>query len=123
VSSIIVGLRWGIIGVAASFSMTSFFVKTPLLFWFICRKGPITAADIYRVLFPIFSASVASFIILVFLRYHFQFSDPLIGILISIVLTIVVSLGVLYFFPSGKQTIMGLKELLELILKKENNSA
>src|SRR5436853_6020438 len=48
VISIIAGLRWGSTGVAAAYATTDLCLTTPLLFWYVGRRGPVRTADFYR---------------------------------------------------------------------------
>src|SRR5258708_26287956 len=48
IAGIIVGLPWGAIGVATSYSITILFIATPLLFWFVGRQGPVIMIDFYH---------------------------------------------------------------------------
>ena len=44
--SILIGLPFGPIGVAASFALGTTFVRVPMCFWLAGRKGPVTVADL-----------------------------------------------------------------------------
>jgi PST family polysaccharide transporter len=49
-ASFVVGLPWGAEGVAASYSLSGLLLRTPLLFWYVGRRGPVTTRDLYEVL-------------------------------------------------------------------------
>src|SRR5262249_35849137 len=44
IGSIILGLPWGALGVAISYSSLNILLREPLLFWFIGRSGPVRTA-------------------------------------------------------------------------------
>ena len=64
ISSILLGLKWGALGVAASYSLTYVIVITPLLSWYVSRTGLIKMADFYRTVSPIAAASIVSLVAL-----------------------------------------------------------
>lgn len=50
VGSFVAGLPWGAEGVAASYSLSGLFLRTPFLFWYVGRRGPVTTRDLYEIL-------------------------------------------------------------------------
>ena len=57
--SIDIGLNWGIIGVAAAYSLTAVGVRTPIQLWYVGRAGPVSASNIIStVSWPAFGALV-----------------------------------------------------------------
>jgi PST family polysaccharide transporter len=59
--SFTIGLPWGALGVAASYSLVGLFIRTPFLFWFIGRHGPVPTREIYKALVVPFSTAVVVF--------------------------------------------------------------
>ena len=45
VLAFVVGLPWGVQGVAAAYGLSDLFVRAPVVWWLIGRRGPIQAAD------------------------------------------------------------------------------
>ena len=45
--AIVAGLRWGAIGVAASFALSGVVIRKPVLLWWAGRKGPVRTSEIY----------------------------------------------------------------------------
>lgn len=43
-----VGLPWGIVGVAAAYGLSELALRAPLLVWYVGRRGPVGATDIWR---------------------------------------------------------------------------
>jgi len=121
--SILVGLPWGAVGVAASYSLTFTFVITPLLFWFVCREGPVSVADIYRTIAPSLCAAFAVFGGVLAFRQFSTLSQPLLRISIALVIAIVITIVVLALLPSSRRSLLDLKNVLRLIIRREEPSA
>lgn len=51
-ASILVGLPFGAVGVAAGFALGSIFLRGPVSFWLAGRKGPVTIVDLYTSIVP-----------------------------------------------------------------------
>jgi O-antigen/teichoic acid export membrane protein len=121
--SIVVGLPWGATGVAASYAVTDLFLATPLLFWYVGRKGPVRAADFYRTIAPATCASVFALVLLFSARQWLEgFSHLATRLSIAFVITIVASVSVLAALPAGRLALRSLKDTLLLVLKRERAS-
>lgn len=121
--SIVVGLPWGATGVAASYAVTDFFVATPLLFWYVGRKGPVRAADFYRTVAPAFFASVCSLaVVLVCRPWLGTFEHLGARLVFAFLTTITVSLLVLSALPAGRLAIGNFKDTLTLLLNRKHES-
>lgn len=66
--SILIGLPFGAVGVAASFALGSTFVRVPVSFWLAGRRGPVTITDLYMSIVPSVTAGCAVFTIVFALR-------------------------------------------------------
>src|SRR5258708_7526157 len=60
IASIVAGLPWGATGGAASYAVADLCIATPLLFWYVGRRGPVRTVDFYRTIAPVVAASVCS---------------------------------------------------------------
>ncbi|HEY3028428.1 MAG TPA: lipopolysaccharide biosynthesis protein [Pyrinomonadaceae bacterium] len=121
--SIIAGLPWGATGVAASYSGTDLFIATPLLLWWVGRRGPVRAADFYRTIAPSACAAFCSLAVLIFCRSWLGLFGHLITRLsIAFLITITVSLLVLAALPAGREAMRGFKEMLWLMVKRNSES-
>jgi PST family polysaccharide transporter len=58
VAAILIGLRWGVVGIAASLALVGLFVRTPVAFWLVTRRGPVSAGFVWRAVAPPVSAAV-----------------------------------------------------------------
>jgi PST family polysaccharide transporter len=72
VISILVGLHWGVTGVAAALAAVGVFVRMPLTFWLATRCGPVTVGAIWRAVAPPASAAVAVALSVGYLREFLQ---------------------------------------------------
>src|SRR6185369_8038670 len=59
-ASIVIGLPWGAVGVAASFAFTRVLIVDPLLYWFVGRSGPVRTIDFYKTMAPFVAASLCA---------------------------------------------------------------
>jgi polysaccharide transporter, PST family len=57
VASIVAGLHWGVVGIAASLAVMGLFVRTPVAFWLATRRGPVSARFVWRAVAPPASAA------------------------------------------------------------------
>jgi len=123
VLSILGGLRWGAIGVAASYAVTDLCISTPLLFWYVGRRGPVRQSDIYRTMAPAAGASVCSLIVLFVSRPWLEMFQHLsIRLIIAFAMTVAVSLLVFAALPAGRLAMRSSKEMLKLLVKRERES-
>lgn len=102
VLSFLVGLPWGVFGVAASYSISGVVVRTPMVMWWIGRRGPVQAMDIARtVAVPAFGAAVAAGA-LVALRALGPIEVAGVGMAISLPLAFLAFLCGVMVWPSGR---------------------
>ena len=123
VLSICAGLPWGAVGVAASYAIADFCIYTPLLFWFIGRKGPVTAGDFYRTLFPSVCASLCSLFVLLNSWRWLESIDPMpVRLLFALLIVGLTSLLVFAALPAGRAAMQHFKELFLLIVRPKSKS-
>jgi PST family polysaccharide transporter len=123
VVSIAAGLPWGATGVAASYAVTDLCVVTPLLFWYVGRKGPVRAADFYRTIAPAACASIFALVVLFGCRQWLEaFSHLATRLSIAFVITIGASVLVLAALPAGRLAMRNFKDTLFLLVKRERES-
>lgn len=123
VISIIAGLPWGATGVAASYAATDLCIATPLLFWYVGRRGPVRAGDFYRTIAPAFCASLCSLAALLICRPWLEVLPSLLARLsIAFLITVTVSLLVFSALPAGRLAMRSLKEMLMLMVKRDRES-
>lgn len=124
IMSIIAGLPWGAVGVAASYAVTDVCLYTPLLFWFVGRKGAIRSTDFYRTLAPSVCASLSALVALLLSRQWLATIHPVIlRLSIACALTAFVSLMVFAVLPAGRRAILNFKEIFVLLLRNNRSKS
>jgi PST family polysaccharide transporter len=118
IASIIAGLPWGPVGVAASYSLSGLCIRTPLLFWFVGRAGPIQAIDFYRASFSGVCASLCVLVLLLALRQWADISNPLIGVGLGFGITLLSTLLILAVLPTGRLLLKDFKNLSVSLFKR-----
>ena len=88
VASFVVGLSWGVVGVAASYAISGVFVRTPALIWYVTRSGPLTVGDFVRTTLPYTAAGVAVVASVIGLRHVVEFGGPVHGLLATLGLAV-----------------------------------
>ncbi|HEX9629510.1 MAG TPA: lipopolysaccharide biosynthesis protein [Pyrinomonadaceae bacterium] len=117
--SIIAGLPWGAMGVAASYSIVFLLVVTPLLFWFVGRHGPVRTIDFYRTVAPIALAALCVFAALLIMRQWMNVTRPLLGLPIGFFLTIIVTILTLCVSHEGRMAVKDFKRLFALLSRRD----
>jgi O-antigen/teichoic acid export membrane protein len=121
--SIAAGLPWGATGVAASYALANLCLSTPLLFWYVGRKGPVNAGDFYRTIAPGVCSSLCSLVVLLICRQWLDvFPQLIIRLGIAFGITVATSLLVLFIMPAGRRAIRNSREMLLMLLKRERES-
>lgn len=119
VISIVVGLPWGTLGVATSYSLVFVGVVTPLLFYFVGRSGPVRAADFYVTAAPAFCASLAVLAAVFLFRRWVAVSSPLAGVAAASVIALVSALAVLCALPAGRKALRDAREMTAIVLRRK----
>ena len=123
VVSIVAGLPWGATGVAAAYAVADLCIATPLLFWYVGRRGPVRTADFYRTIAAPGCAAVCTLAVLVLCRpWLTLFAHLATRLAIAFVITVGVSFLVLAVLPAGREAMRSFKAMLRMLLKRESAS-
>jgi PST family polysaccharide transporter len=114
--SIIAGLPWGVVGVAASFSIARILINNPLLFWFVGRTGPVRMSDFYRLLAPFTAASICSLLACMAFRRFVVVTNPLVGLVSCAIIVGITTPLVLALMPAGRKALVDIKNSMMLLL-------
>lgn len=118
--SIVAGVPWGVVGVAASFSLGRILVANPLLFWFVGRSGPVRMSDFYRLLAPFTGASLCALLACVAFRCFVPIANPVVGfVACGIIIAISMPLF-LAIMPAGRKALADIKNSVLLLLPKKS---
>ncbi len=121
--SIVAGIPWGAVGVAASYSLGRIFITNPLMYWFVGRKGPVRTRDFYRLLTPFGLASLAGILACLVFRHFFNLGNPVLGLGACGGLIVVANLLVLSIVPSGRLALSDVRKSLLLLRPEKSNAA
>jgi O-antigen/teichoic acid export membrane protein len=113
--SIVAGLPWGALGVAASYSLTRVFITNPLMYWFVGRSGPVRTMDFYRLLAPFTAAAAAGILACMAFRHFFQVSNPVLGVAVCFSLIAGANLIVLSLTNAGRAALLDIKNSVLLL--------
>jgi PST family polysaccharide transporter len=88
VVSILAGLPYGVVGVAAALTAGGLLVRAPVAFWLSTRRGPVSTAAVWRAIAPAISAAAAVAVSVWYMR-EFVIHDtaPTLGGILSIAIT------------------------------------
>ena len=98
-------LPWGPIAMAAAYSLTSCFVKQPILFWFVGRRGPVRSRDFYLAMSLPLSLAASVGVVLAGFRLWGAPTDPVAGLILAMILAVTISLGVLASLTAGRRVL------------------
>ncbi len=112
IASIICGLPWGAVGVAASYSLTRVVVVNPLVYWIMGRSGPVRTKDLYGHLAPFVLASIGAFLTCLAFRSFVVLNSTILNIAASGIVVLVTTLAFLLLFPVGRSALLDVKYLL-----------
>jgi hypothetical protein len=87
-------------------------VITPLLFWYVSRRGPVSPADLYRTLVLPLAAAAAVAASILGLRRRGLLASPVVGLAVSLPLAIAVSLAGYAIPPRGRRSLLDARDLL-----------
>lgn len=113
--SILAGLPWGVVGVAASWSLGRILIANPLLFWFVGRSGPVRMGDFYRLLAPFTGASVFALIACFAFRRFVVIANPVLGFVACGIIVAITTVLVLALMPAGRKALADIKNSIMLL--------
>jgi PST family polysaccharide transporter len=117
--SIVVGLPWGAVGVAASYALVYVVIVVPFQFWFMGREGPVRTADFYRTIAPGACASLIALLAAMGCREWLGIERPIAVIALNLAVTVVCALGVLGAIPAGRRGLEDLVATAMFVLRRE----
>ncbi len=100
ITSFIVGLPWGPLGVAACYVGVGF-IQAPVLWWASTRSGPVKFSDMIKSFIP-YVVSLAATGICLYLMAHYVLPKGLLAIIIMLPLSYLIFGAVFMLMPSGR---------------------
>lgn len=123
VTAFVIGLRWGAVGVAVAYGSTTAFLRAPLLFWYVARRGPVRSSDFYRTCALPSITSLVVVLSLLAARSVLSPTRAVIGVIVSLGVAIAVSLVVYGAHPTGRKSLASLIDLLGHLSHTPDTSA
>lgn len=119
----IIGIQWGLIGIAASFSITSLLVRYPAYVY--CFKStPLKVSSLMNVLWKPAFASLAAGLILFAIKQFFSFNgNVVIWLIISFFIYTLLYIGCWMLLPNGRQTVRDMLQTVGKLRQKSQNNA
>lgn len=114
-ASIVIGLPWGALGVAASYAITRVVLVDPLLYWFVGRTGPVRTIDFYKTMAPFVIASGCALLTAALFRRVDTLNNGIASISICVIITAGVTFLVLALMPSGRRALQDVKSAVLLL--------
>jgi PST family polysaccharide transporter len=111
--SILIGLPFGPVGVAASFALSCTFVRVPICFWLAGRKGPVTVADLFASVAPSVIAGCAVFAAVFAFRHLplVQSASPIVALLLCACVTLAVTAICFGCIPRSRRALLSMRHL------------
>lgn len=58
--SFLIGIQWGVVGVAAAYAISNYLLRIPVSYWAISKIGPVSMADMLSIQIPLLLAAFAT---------------------------------------------------------------
>lgn len=104
VASFAIGLPYGAVGVATAYAIGEY-IRTPILWRYALRKGPVRAANLARATGPQVAGVALSALALLAFRSVAGQIAPWLALTASFVLTYAATALIMPFFPGGRETV------------------
>lgn len=121
IASFLAGLPYGPFGVAVAYAAGEY-LRTPILWWFVGRRGPVRVQDVTRTALPHFAGAVASLLAVAAVRAVSP-DEPALVLGAALPASFAASALALATFPAGRQTMGEAARLLRLPLAKAMSRA
>lgn len=118
VAAILAGLPWGALGVATVYAVVWVTIVTPLLFYWVGRRGPVRPRDFYVTVAPAFCAAMGVLVALFLFRRSVVIVHPLAGLTASLGIACGVAFLFLCAIPAGRRTLWDFREVAAIVLRK-----
>ena len=112
VSSFIIGLPHGPVGVAAAYAMADVFIRTPLLIWYVGRRGQVSARDIVTASLRPSLLGLAVLAAILALRFAMPGLRPVPGLGLAAAVSLAIIVPVLAFSRLGKDAVGDVRDLV-----------
>lgn len=122
VGAIVAGMPWGPTGVAAAYGLTGLFIRTPLLFWVVGRRGHVGVADLYRNTAPFALTTVTMLLALGAYRLWGATNSDLVNLVVATLIAGVTGLATLAALPDGRAALLMIRELPAMLRSRKETA-
>ncbi|WP_299365158.1 lipopolysaccharide biosynthesis protein [uncultured Paracoccus sp.] len=113
-AAFVIGLPYGAFGVALAYAISEY-LRTPLLWLFVGRKGPVQARHILRTAMPFMLGAHIAVAVLWLLRPHLP-AAPVPALIAAAMLAYLIVAGVAALFPAGREALAEARALVQKLL-------
>lgn len=115
----LVGIHWGLLGVASVSAVSAYFIPTPLLFWAAARTGPVTRTFYLKIILPFILATLGA-MAAIKLYDNFIGIERLVDLMAVGVIAYAAAAIVLSVFPSGRGTLRSALSIRKALAARHN---
>ncbi|MBB4641847.1 lipopolysaccharide biosynthesis protein [Rhizorhapis suberifaciens] len=108
IAAFIVGLAWGALGVAAAYALSDMFIRMPIVWYWVGRKGPVRTIDLVNAAWPHVLANMAMALVLIGLIPFHLSGFLLLDLAMKFAAGFAVCWTTLAVFPKGRAVLMDL---------------
>ncbi|BBO67221.1 lipopolysaccharide biosynthesis protein [Desulfosarcina alkanivorans] len=116
--ALLVGIRWGTIGVAVAFSCSEMIKRLPQIMY-ACAGSPITVNSIWMAIYQPMISSLAGGTFCLFTMNYFKNNTNLIALFYLWIVFIIIYVSVFFLFPSSKHFLKNFLYDIKLSIKKK----
>ena len=118
IAAVVIGLQWGVLGVAAGLVVSGALLHLPGQIWYACREGPVRQRDVYAMLAPVLGGGALSVAAILTVQRLVPLENPIGTILLSTGVFMLVEGAFLLATPSGRRTLWDLRRGLEILMRR-----
>jgi len=115
--SFVVGLPWGVLGVAFAYSISGILLRTPVYLFWVGRKGAVRTKEIVSEIIPFIVVVFINCFILFAFRHYSGIVEPLIGVALLTTSALCTVALTAIFMPTIRSTVVELKALVSGMIR------
>jgi polysaccharide transporter, PST family len=112
-----IGLPFGPVGVALAYSASEY-LRTPAVWWFVARRGPVGISDIVRTASPHITGAFTALLGIWTIRSTLLTASPPVALILEAVLSYVLSFLAIAAFPAGRLALRQSKQIISSALAR-----
>lgn len=117
--AVLIGLPYGTFGVALAYAIHEY-LRTPLLWLYVGRTGPVEAGHILRMALPLVAGAHAAVAALWLLRFHLP-GEPVVALITATILSYLIVTAIAMLFAAGRETLAEVGALASTMLANRNS--